>query len=152
MCTGAFYNTEHGASKAREEGNMCVFKIFTLGVVLLALAVGASKRAGLAQADCSIMVKPGESIQQAIDGTSSDAAICSTAGELQENLTITRIYRCKVLRRHEVILNSINEGKPVILIESDRVIEDVVERLTMAKAIVLTLSKLGATMKILRQA
>jgi parallel beta-helix repeat protein len=113
---------------------MRVFKIFMLGVVLLALAVGTSERAGLAQADCSIMVKPGESIQQAIEQAAEGAVICLSTGTWEENLAIQKSLTLRGAGKEpkEVRIVGAQDGHPVMRIESE--IEVVIENLTVAEA------------------
>lgn len=67
-------------------------KLFGVGaaLVLFALAAGNAEPVGLAQADCTVTVQPGQSIQSAIDAAPEGAVICLVAGMWEENLTITQ--------------------------------------------------------------
>ncbi|MCS7197398.1 MAG: right-handed parallel beta-helix repeat-containing protein [Candidatus Bipolaricaulota bacterium] len=71
---------------------MRLVKLLGLGAVFIALAVVLSKigSVGLAQADCTATVKPGESIQKAIDAAPEGAIICLTAGAWEENIIIRK--------------------------------------------------------------
>jgi parallel beta-helix repeat protein len=113
---------------------MRVFKISMLGVVLLALAVGTSEQAGLAQAGCSIMVKPGESIQRAIDAAKEGAVICLTAGMWEENVEIKKSLTLRGAGREQTKIKGKGKGKPVIMIASNAKIEVTIEGLTAAEA------------------
>jgi len=113
---------------------MRVFKISMLGVVLLALAVGTSEQAGLAQAGCSIMVKPGESIQRAIDAAKEGAVICLTAGMWEENVEIKKSLTLRGAGREQTKIKGKKEDEPVIMIASDAEIEVTIEGLAAAEA------------------
>jgi len=66
-------------------------KLFGLGVALalLALATGTVGQVGIAQS-CTVVLRPGDSIQDAIDNVPPNSVICLTEGAWQENLTITK--------------------------------------------------------------
>ena len=115
---------------------MCSFTRFGLGMVLVAVLVsgiGNSTQIGLAQ-NCTVTVKPGESIQKAVDAASVGAVVCLEAGTWQENLAISKSMTLRGVGRDRVIVNSADEGKPVIRIESDGVIEVSIEGFAVVKA------------------
>jgi len=63
-----------------------------LGAALVILAVAASKiePVGLAQADCTVIVQPGQSIQKAIDSVPEGAVICLAEGTWEEGIDIIK--------------------------------------------------------------
>jgi nitrous oxidase accessory protein NosD len=68
-------------------------KLLGLGVVFVVLAIAASSQigpVGVAQADCTVTVEPGQSIQEAINKAPAGAVICLTAGTWQENVVIEK--------------------------------------------------------------
>lgn len=71
---------------------MRLVKLVGLGAALVILAVAASKigPVGLAQANCTVTVKPGESIQKAIDSVQEGAVICLATGTWEENITVRK--------------------------------------------------------------
>lgn len=71
---------------------MRLVKLLGLGAVLVLLATVAPKMGpvGLAQADCTVTVKPGESIQSAINAAPEGAVICLAAGMWEENIVIRK--------------------------------------------------------------
>ena len=71
---------------------MRLIKLFGLcaAVVMLVGAVAQEGPVGLAQADCTVTVQPGQSIQKAIDGASEGAVICLATGTWQENIEIKK--------------------------------------------------------------
>lgn len=71
---------------------MRLVKLLGLSAVFVVLAVAASKTGsvGLAQAGCTVTVKPGESIQKAIDEAPAGAAVCLAEGTWEENIKISK--------------------------------------------------------------
>ncbi len=70
---------------------MRVFRMFlSAALILLASATTREGQISLAQADCTITVQPGESIQKAIDAAAEGAVICLTAGTWEDSVKITK--------------------------------------------------------------
>lgn len=113
-------------------------KLFRLGtaLVMLTLAAGNSEPIGLAQADCTVTVQPGQSIQSAINGAKEGAVICLAAGAFEENIMITKSLALRGIgaEPEDVRIVGAKDGYPVVRIESDSEIEVVLEKLTAAKA------------------
>jgi hypothetical protein len=68
-----------------------LLKLLGLGVALalLALATGNIGQVSIAQS-CSVVLRPGDSIQNAINNVSPNSVICLSGDTWQENLTITK--------------------------------------------------------------
>jgi outer membrane protein assembly factor BamB len=68
-----------------------LLKLLGLGVALalLALATGNIGQVSIAQS-CSVVLRPGDSIQNAINNVSPNSVICLTENTWQENLAITK--------------------------------------------------------------
>jgi outer membrane protein assembly factor BamB len=68
-----------------------LLKLLGLGVALalLALATGNIGQVSIAQS-CSVVLRPGDSIQNAINNVSPNSVICLTENTWRENLTITK--------------------------------------------------------------
>ncbi len=65
-------------------------KCLLVGAVVWVLAARDFGHVGQAQADCTVTVEPGQSIQEAIDGASEGVVICLSAGTWEENLVIEK--------------------------------------------------------------
>jgi nitrous oxidase accessory protein NosD len=130
MCTKAFYNTESGASKVyKEKIHMRLEKLLGLGAVFVALAVAASSQmgpVGVAQADCTVTVKPGEFIQRAIDGAKAGAVVCLTAGEWEENIVIEKSLTLRG-EKEKTVIDGVREGYPVVWLRTPEEQEVVVQ-------------------------
>ncbi len=90
------------------------------------ILVSAATCADAEPVSCSITVRPGESIQEAIDEVEAGAVICLAEGEWVERLTIDKAL---TLRAEQDGLSSIQgdeEGVPVILVHSPGEEESVV--------------------------
>jgi len=82
------------------------------------------------------MVKPGESIQQAIEQAAEGAVICLSTGTWEENLAIQKSLTLRGAGKEpkEVRIVGAQDGHPVMRIESEIEIEVVIENLTVAEA------------------
>jgi parallel beta-helix repeat protein len=131
MCTEAFYNTESGASKVyKEKIHMRLEKLLGLGAVFVVLAVAASSQmgpVGVAQADCTVTVKPGESIQRAIDGAKAGAVVCLTAGEWEENIVIEKSLTLRGGSPEQTVIDGVREGYPVVWVRMPEQVQVVVQ-------------------------
>ena len=105
-----------------------------LGIVVstLTLFCGAADRETLLQ------VKPGESIQAAIDTAPEGAIICLEAGVWEENLTIERSLTLRGPGAGEAVLKSAKGGRPVVWVwaveESLQTVSVTLERLSIGGA------------------
>ena len=75
-----------------------------LVLVLLILAGWNLERIGLAQADCTRTVNPGDSIQRAIDNASPGEVICIRAGTYQEGINIMKPLTLRGEGRDSVVI------------------------------------------------
>jgi parallel beta-helix repeat protein len=91
-------------------------KLLGLGVVFVVLAIAASSQigpVGVAQADCTVTVKPGESIQKAIDEAKAGAVVCLTAGTWQENVVIEKSLTLRG-EKEKTVIDGVQSNYPVI--------------------------------------
>lgn len=99
--------------------------------VLVALALlgvtGGSGSSVQGQPDCTVTVKPGESIQRAIDAAQEGAVICLAAGTWEENLEIKKSLTLRGAGQEQTKI------KGDITIASDKVIEVKLEGLTISE-------------------
>ncbi len=98
---------------------MHVFTMFlSVVLILLASATTREEQISLAQADCTITVQPGQSLQSIIDKSPQGAVICLAAGKFRESLDIKKSL---VLRGvgHEPTQIESNRGGPLIFIRGD---------------------------------
>ncbi len=96
------------------------FKLFGLGaaLVMLVLAAGNSGQVGLAQASCTVIVQPGQSIQAATDQAAEGMVICLSAGIFEESVKITKSLTLRGAGREQTIIKGQNQDRPIILIQS----------------------------------
>ncbi len=109
---------------------MRLVKLFGLGVVLVLFVMAASKPVpvGLAQANCTVTVQPGESIQKAIDAAQEGAFICLAAGTWEENIEIRRGLTLRGIGQEHTKLVP---RKGIVIILSQHVVS--LERLTITE-------------------
>lgn len=118
---------------------MRLVKLFGLGAVFVVLALAASKigPVGLAQADCTVIVQPSQSIQKAIDAAKEGAVICLAEGTWEENIGITKSLKIRGVGQDQSrIQGKLEEHqslvyKPVIHITSEAEISVDIEELTV---------------------
>ncbi|MBI1744752.1 right-handed parallel beta-helix repeat-containing protein [Candidatus Acetothermia bacterium] len=116
-------------------------------LVVLILVVIQSEQAWLAQADCTIIVQPGQSIQKVIDQAQAGAVVCLSPGTFQENIQIKKSLTLRGAGRMQaVIKGKVEKGQrepgppgvqmtePVVRIESASEIEVNIKGLTIAEA------------------
>jgi parallel beta-helix repeat protein len=104
---------------------------FALGLLGVA---GGSEPWAQGQPACTVTVKPGESIQRAIDAAAEGAVICLTAGTWEENVEIKKSLTLRGASREQTKIRGKKEGEPVIMIKSDAEIEVTIEGFTIAEA------------------
>jgi parallel beta-helix repeat protein len=83
---------------------------------------------------CTVTVRPGRSIQAAIDAAEEGAVICLAEGSWEENLVIEKGLTLRGLGSGKSVIKGLRDGEPVLLIYSDAKIEATVEGLTLAEA------------------
>jgi nitrous oxidase accessory protein NosD len=110
-------------------------KLFGLGValVLFALAAGNSGQVGLAQADCTITVRPGQSIQQAINNAAEGVVICLSAGEFQENVVIRKALTLRAEGAERSLIRGSEKNRPIVWIAGEEPITAAIQGMTFAK-------------------
>ncbi len=113
---------------------LTVLRLGFVAALLLGLLSGISGAEG--QPPCTVTVKPGESIQSAIDGAKEGAVICLGAGTYEENITIKKglTLRGTGAKPEEVWIVGVKERYPVMRIEREGEIEVQLENLTAAEA------------------
>lgn len=84
-----------------------------VGVLFLLLLVGL----GAPAEDCTITVKPGESIQEAIDAAPEGAVICLAAGDWEEHLLIEKSLTLHGAEEGTTIRMS-KEGVPIVYLRT----------------------------------
>jgi parallel beta-helix repeat protein len=104
------------------------FKLLGLGaaLVLLTLAVGNRGQVGLAQADCTVTVEPGQSIQEAINKAPAGAVICLTAGTWEENIVIEKSLTLRG-EKEKTVIDGVHENYPVVWVRAPEEQEVVVQ-------------------------
>jgi len=68
------------------------------------------------QAECTVTVQPGESIQQAIDQTQEGAVICLVEGMYEENIKIEKSLTLRGMSAEQTVIDGVEEGYPVVWI------------------------------------
>ncbi|MCR4403763.1 MAG: thioredoxin domain-containing protein [Candidatus Acetothermia bacterium] len=86
------------------------------------------------QPECTVTVRPGESIQAAIDRVPEGAVICLEEGTWEENIVIGKGLTLRGAGAEKSVIKGKEAGKPVIRIESEEEIEVVIAGLTAAEA------------------
>ncbi len=86
------------------------------------------------QPDCTVIVQPGQSIQQAVNSAAEGAVICLSAGTWEENVEIKKSLTLRGAGREESKIKGKEMGEPVIAIESDTEIEVKIEGLAVTEA------------------
>lgn len=99
-------------------------RILGIGVLALVVALGASAPQG------NLSVRPGESIQRAIDLAAPGAAITLAAGAWEENLIIGKPLTLRGAGAAASVVRAREPGQPVIRITADYPIEVQIEGLT----------------------
>jgi len=104
--------------------------------LLKAVDIETGRVRDLSTAGCTVTVRPGESLQAAIDAAEEGAVLCLSPGTYEENLTIAKGLTLRGLGAdpQAVRIVGVEWVKPVIRIESDSEIEVKVEKLTVAEA------------------
>ncbi len=110
-----------------EVGTMNRSRWCHVGVVALVFVAGL----GALAEDCVITVQPGESIQAAIDAASPGDVICLSPGEWVENLVIEKSITLRGIGANETVIRGLEDGLPVLGIESAEEIEVTIEALTV---------------------
>jgi hypothetical protein len=113
-----------------------IIKLFGLGaaLALFALAAGNSGQVGLAQADCTITVRPGQSIQAAIDQAADSAVICLGAGTFLENLEIKKSLTLRGAGKGQTFIKGKEDDKAAINIDNQIDIRVMIESVTVSKS------------------
>jgi hypothetical protein len=95
---------------------MRVFRMFlSAALILLASATTREGQISLAQADCTIMIQPGQSLQKAIDSAPEGAVICLSVGTFEESsITIYKSLTLQGTGSEKTILKAKDKDKPVI--------------------------------------
>jgi parallel beta-helix repeat protein len=115
------------------------FVLFAVSVLAFGLLseseVGRDSSSVLAQgqAPCTVTVKPGESIQKAIDAAKEGAVICLEVGEWREHLTISKSLALRGAGQEQTKIKGAEAGD-VIRIKSDFEIRVTIGELTAAEA------------------
>ncbi len=86
-----------------------------VALALLSVASGSVPWAQ-GQPDCTVTVKPGESIQKAIDGAKEGAVICLSAGTWQENIKITKSLTLRGAGQEQTVIDGVRRDYPVVWI------------------------------------
>lgn len=113
---------------------MRLVKLFGLGAFFVVLVIALSKigLVGLAQADCTVIVQPSQSIQEAIDEVSEGAVICLTEGTYKESIRIEKSLALRGVSQERTMI--ISQGPSVVLVDGRQEIHIVIEHLTIAEA------------------
>jgi hypothetical protein len=95
---------------------MRVFRMFlSAALILLASTTTREGQISLAQADCTIMIQPGQSLQKAIDSAPEGAVICLSVGTFEESsITIYKSLTLQGTGSEKTILKAKDKDKPVI--------------------------------------
>lgn len=86
------------------------------------------------QPECTAVIGPDESLQDAIDQAEPGAVLCLEAGTWEENISIGKDLTIRGVRPNQTILRPKAPFEPVILINSDEVIEVAIEELMVTGA------------------
>ena len=123
---------------------MKLMRYLSLAVLAALLGLGSAissvGEGSLAQAqECTVTLRPGESIQAAIDQAQAGAVICLQAGTWKENIRIAKSLTLRGVGqdgqgRWLTWVKGAQSGKPVLRLESDSRIEVVIEDLAVAEA------------------
>lgn len=87
-------------------------------ILILAVSVGLAAVLARDRVECSVRVRPGESIQAAIDSAEAGAVICLSRGEWIENVVIPKSLTLKGAGGRRTILQGAQYGSPVVRITS----------------------------------
>lgn len=110
---------------------------FMLELLSLLSGLGAREGFGLVtqgQADCTITVQQGESIQGVIDVAQEGAVICLEAGVWEENIEIQKSITLRGAGQEQTIIKGIQPGVPIINIQGDQAIKVTVADFTVTEA------------------
>ncbi|MEM4721999.1 MAG: right-handed parallel beta-helix repeat-containing protein [Candidatus Methanomethylicaceae archaeon] len=80
--------------------------------------------------ECTVTLRPGQSIQKAIDEVALGSVICLASGRWRENIMIAKSLTLRGAGRGQTIIQGKEVGKSAIFIKNDSEIDVVIERLT----------------------
>ena len=83
---------------------------------------------------CTVTVRPGQSIQQAIDQAQEGDVICLAQGTWEENVKIEKSLTLRGAGQEKTTIKGQQEGYPIVWIESDFEIEVTIESLKISDA------------------